>query len=190
MIEFWNYFKLRKVRELEAILRSFSDGILEYDEKCRVVLMNPKAEELLGVNFEDIRKLKITPELARARPELKTLAEVMYPKLAPFSSAARKLPGGRAEVMEIHTSLPGLKLAVTLTPVFGEGGKIRGFLKILHDVSREELMGRIKSEFVSIAAHQLRTPLSAIKWTLRLLLDGDAGKLSPEQASFIEKMSA
>ena len=48
MIEFWNYFKLRKVRELEAILRSFSDGILEYDEKCRVVLMNPKAEELLG----------------------------------------------------------------------------------------------------------------------------------------------
>ena len=187
MIEFWNYFKLRKARELEAILRSFSDGILEYDEKCRVVLMNPKAEELLGVNFEDIRKLKITPELARARPELKTLAEVMYSKLAPFSSAARKLPGGRAEVMEIHTSLPGLRLAVTLTPVFGEGGKIRGFLKILHDVSREELIGRIKSEFVSIAAHQLRGPLSALKWTLRLLLDGDAGELTPEQISFLQK---
>ncbi len=44
-----------------------------------------------------------------------------------------------------------------------------------------------KSEFVSVAAHQLRTPLSGIKWTLNLLLNGDLGPLSNEQKTFLIK---
>lgn len=46
-------------------------------------------------------------------------------------------------------------------------------------------MDEAKSHFVSIAAHQLRTPLSAIKWALHMLLSGDAGKLSAKQHPLI-----
>lgn len=169
----------------EAILTSLYDGVVEYDEKFRVVLMNRRAEELLGVKFSGLGGVAITPELSKTRPELKALVEIMYPALAAYASAAKEIPGSAAKTMEIHTS--DLRLLVTLTQVEGERGEVRGFLKILRDVSREELIGRIKSEFVSIAAHQLRTPLSAIKWTLRLLLDGDAGELMPEQISFLQK---
>ena len=62
-----------------------------------------------------------------------------------------------------------------------------GYLVVLHDVSREKVVERMKTEFVSISAHQLRTPLSAIKWTLRMLLDGDLGKITSEQREFILK---
>ena len=44
-----------------------------------------------------------------------------------------------------------------------------------------------KSGFISVVAHQLRTPLSGIKWTLNLLINGDMGKLTPEQKSFLLK---
>ncbi len=44
-----------------------------------------------------------------------------------------------------------------------------------------------RSEFISTVAHQLRTPLSAIKWTLDLLLKGEAGTLSGEQRALIMK---
>ncbi|MBI4120403.1 MAG: HAMP domain-containing histidine kinase [Parcubacteria group bacterium] len=47
------------------------------------------------------------------------------------------------------------------------------------------LMDESKSHFVAVAAHQLRTPLSAIKWTLKLLLDEDLGAISPNQREYI-----
>lgn len=48
-------------------------------------------------------------------------------------------------------------------------------------------LDKMKSEIISIVAHQLRTPLSAIKWTLKILLDEDAGAVSPEQRDLITK---
>jgi len=52
---------------------------------------------------------------------------------------------------------------------------------------RLRVLDQMKSEFVSIAAHQLRTPLSAVKWALQMVLDGDAGELSMEQANLLKK---
>lgn len=52
---------------------------------------------------------------------------------------------------------------------------------------RDALGAKLKSEFMSIAAHQLRTPLSSMKWILRMLLDGDMGRVSLQQRDFIEK---
>ncbi len=51
----------------------------------------------------------------------------------------------------------------------------------LHDLDTR------KSEFVSIVAHQLRTPLSGIKWTLNMLINGEFGELQNEQKTFLMK---
>lgn len=45
----------------------------------------------------------------------------------------------------------------------------------------------VKSDLISISAHQLRTSLSAIKWTLRMFMDKDLGEMTPEQEEFIDK---
>lgn len=60
-------------------------------------------------------------------------------------------------------------------------------VKLKEQREREKLVARLKTEFTSIAAHQLRTPLSTIKWILRMLLDGDFGALSLKQKEFAEK---
>ncbi len=62
-----------------------------------------------------------------------------------------------------------------------------GCFVVLHDITREKIVEKLKTEFVSISAHQLRTPLSAIKWTLRMLLDGDMGKISEDQREFLDR---
>lgn len=50
-------------------------------------------------------------------------------------------------------------------------------------------LDKIKSDFISVAAHQLRTPLSGIKWTISMLLNGDMGPLNTDQKTFLMKAS-
>ncbi len=52
---------------------------------------------------------------------------------------------------------------------------------------RDKTISQAKSEFISIAAHQLRTPLSTIKWTFQMLLEDEMGKLTKEQKKFLRR---
>jgi len=56
-------------------------------------------------------------------------------------------------------------------------------------ITRVERAQKMKTEFVSLAAHQLRTPLTAIKWSTRMVIDGDAGPVNKEQQELLEKAS-
>lgn len=48
-------------------------------------------------------------------------------------------------------------------------------------------LDKMKSEFVSLATHQLRTPLSGVRWSLSMLLNGEMGELTPEQKLYVMK---
>ena len=48
-------------------------------------------------------------------------------------------------------------------------------------------LDKVKTEFISVAAHQFRTPLAAIKWTLSTVLEGDADNLTAEQKTLLMK---
>ena len=59
---------------------------------------------------------------------------------------------------------------------------------VAHDVTKEVEVDRAKTEFVSLASHQLKTPLTSIKWTIEALLNGSVGELSPEQTQYLNTL--
>ena len=154
-----------------AVITNFADGLLVFDPENKLSLINPQAEELFDVKGRDL--------MGRPILELST-----FPTIEPLV----KLVGAEIKgVFRKETQIrKDLVLEVSTIPIMREEEKL-GTLIILHDVTREKMIERMKTEFVSLAAHQLRTPLSAIKWTLRMLLDGDLGKITEEQKDFIEK---
>jgi len=154
-----------------AIITNFTDGLLFFDTNNRLSLVNSQAKKFLKVNKEKILKKPIL--------ELE--------KFGNFKSLIKILTEEDKDIFRIEFSpRKGLALELSRVSISGEEEKI-GELVILHDISRDKLIERMKTEFVSLAAHQLRTPLSAIKWTLKMLLDGDLGKVTKEQKEFIEK---
>lgn len=59
---------------------------------------------------------------------------------------------------------------------------------IAQDITKHKELRKAKTDFVTLASHQLRTPLSIIKWYIDFLLCGDAGELMPDQKKYLEQV--
>lgn len=62
------------------------------------------------------------------------------------------------------------------------------FVGIEHDITKEKEIDRAKTEFVSLAAHQLKTPIGALNWDMEMLMSGDYGKLTEQQNEVLNEM--
>jgi len=76
-----------------------------------------------------------------------------------------------------------------VVPVVDGQGIVRFVVVVVEDTTHEHEVDRMKSEFISIASHQLRTPLTAMKWLSQILLSGKAGKLDPKQGEYIKDIN-
>ena len=76
-----------------------------------------------------------------------------------------------------------------ISPILDKNGEVQFFVGIETDITKEKNVDRMKTEFISLASHQLRTPLSATKWFSEMLIAGDAGPLNKEQQEFVQNIS-
>jgi PAS domain S-box-containing protein len=164
--------KIKESKERSSIIiESFSDGILVLDKENKISFVNSQTESFLDLKTEEL--IGKSPWDLRKIPFFENLADLLEKKTE--------------EIFRKEFSpKKNLIFQMTISPLIKGKEKI-GTLIVLHDITREKTIERIKTEFVSLSAHQLRTPLSAIKWTLRMLLDGDLGELKKEQREFLEK---
>lgn len=155
----------------QAIITHLADGLLFFDRDNRLFLANPKAQEFFNVDFNQMMGLSLSKLL----------------KFPQFKSLRRLFRKGIKKVFRKEISFGNnLVLEVSTIPIKKEKETIGGLI-ILHDITREKTIERMKTEFVSASAHQLRTPLSAIKWALKMLLEGDLGRVTLKQKEILQK---
>lgn len=168
-----------KVREIdearlkdEAILASVGEGMIATDKDGVIIKINRIANELIGISdnvgksvfdvviFYDEQGAKVEKEKQPAYKALQSGSRVE-------GAFEVRRPNGIKRVIHITSS-----------PVAFEEKRI-GVIIILSDITKEREIDKMKSEFISLASHQLRTPLSSIRWYLELLLGGRGGSGAP-----------
>lgn len=154
-----------------AIIKSFSDGLLVFDDENHLTSINAEARKFLKIKKE--AALGKTPEELSQLPELISLFGIIGKDMDEISR--KEFEVGQELILEVSVAL--------ITRHKEHIGKF----VILHDITREKTVEKLKSEFVSIAAHQLRTPLTSIKWILTSLVEGDFGEMTDEQKDYLEK---
>jgi PAS domain S-box-containing protein len=161
------------------VVDSLSEGIIVYNQDFKIVSVSQAAEIITGVRREEIIEKTVTPEWA-TNEHLRLLTQIMFPSLAPV--VIKKTTVSYPQVIEIRFTEPReLYLEITTNQVLGDKGEVVGFIKVIRDKSREIQLLKTKSEFITVAAHQLRTPLSGIKWALEMLSKKEIGELNDQQ---------
>jgi len=182
----------RSSEHIETIIENLTSGLIEYDGDFTVLRINRAAENILGVKRKEVIGKKIEPKNINDE-NMVSLVEVSYPALSEkakkIEASASGIEGEGIGVNEvaIHHPLDRYLQVITAPISNPELDTRKGFIKVIRDITREKVISKSKSEFISIAAHQLRTPLSAIKWAIRLIIDGDIGPVSPSQLKLLKR---
>jgi len=153
--------------EMQSVILNLHDGIIVYDQEFKILIFNKAAEEIFGISAKEIVGKYFTLEDSKSQ-QFKLLSQVIFPSLAP-SIVRRSEPGIYPQVIDIFFDTPQIDLRVSTDRIVDPHGQLLGFFKLVHDKSRERQLLRSKTEFITIAAHQLRTPSTSVHWALESL---------------------
>jgi len=175
---------LENERKDEALLESIGEGVIATDTDDEIILANNQAGELLGYDSTKIIGGRFTKVVQPVDGDGKLVPLKNRPIRLAMSSGKPISTNDYSYTRKDGTSFP---VAITASPIELEGKQIGGIV-VFRDITREKQIDQAKTEFVSLASHQLRTPLSAIGWYVEMLLSGDAGKLDATQTEYLKEI--
>jgi PAS domain S-box-containing protein len=162
--------------EAEALFTSIGDGAITTDEFGKITRINPAAQELLGYSEDEVIGTWFPKKIVAVTEDDVQINLIDRPITRAF------LTGKPSTQKMYYRRKDGKKIpvAINVSPILLDG-KPLGAIEVFRDISVEHEIDRMKSEFISLASHQLRTPLSAIKTYTHMLADGYMGELNESQ---------
>lgn len=165
---------------LRTLVNRISDGVMCTNHEHRVALANPAflrmigcaAESMIGSGMDDfinvprIREM-IQEALVASDSEVTELTEEIL-----INDPAQ------AEEMILN---------VRCAPFRDRTGRNIGVITVLHDITALKKMDRMKSEFVSMVSHEIRSPMNSVLMQIQVILDGLAGELTEKQRDILTR---
>ena len=152
----------------QNILKVIDDGVIIYDKDFKITYFNETSSKIFRIQPEEVLNKKIQVKDAQDE-KLQRLVQVVFPSLAPLI-IIRSSPEDEPHIADISFEDPELFLRVLTAKLRNENGDVLGFVKIIHDKTREVQLLKSKNEFITIASHQLRTPINEIRWAIESMV--------------------
>ena len=158
----------------EEQLRLITDGlpvlIAYIDDRQRYLYNNRTYETWFGKS----RSTLIGQKISTLYPQQD------YQKMLPYIKEALLGKAVSFEIQSINEKQPTFWMNITYIPDFDANNQVKGFFSMIEDITERKQVEKMKSEFVSIASHEMRTPLTSIYGVVKLMDAGYLGELSPK----------
>lgn len=168
-------------QQLDIFLESIGDGVVAIDKKFKIILWNHAASLITGFSKEE----------AMGKP-LKKILKLFYEKNRKpnYDFLREAIRTRKTRQMANHTFLvrkdgTEVPVADSAAPIVGRNDDLQGVIIIFRDVSKDREIEDMKNDFVSLTSHQLRTPLTGMKWQLQKMLK--KVKFKPSETAIIKK---
>jgi PAS domain S-box-containing protein len=179
-----NQAKLRHERlRVETIVKNVTDGIIGFDENAMIISVNPVAVKLLGIEERDI--LGRSAKQAAAENDLfdKLINETEH-----FEDLKLYLDGKECyftkELFEIYTPDEDYPFGRHETV-----SKRIGYFILLKNITRFYKLDEAKTNFIATVSHELKTPISSLKMSLKLMEDKRYGTVTEAQKELINNIN-
>lgn len=174
--------KIDKARE-EAMLGSIGDGVVATDKNGAIIFVNKATKEMIA--WDDSMIGKKLADVSLLADETGKHVPVEKHPLHLCLVKRKKIISTNYHF--VKKDKMDLAVYISAMPIFLKDELI-GAIEVFRDITNEKEIDRIKSEFVFLASHQLRTPLSTINWYVEMLMSGDAGPINPDQKNYLKEV--
>ncbi|HXK38144.1 MAG TPA: ATP-binding protein [Candidatus Paceibacterota bacterium] len=168
------------------LISSIGEGVIVIDAERHITVINETAERMLGRTSEEVRGKDMRSHFQLLSNDRNPLGdEFMLPIFA-----EGKLHAIRFLYLKRMSDGAEMPISGVIAPITDamSGGIVRGAIFTLRDVTEEKALEEARVGFISTASHQLRTPLTSMRWFTEMLEDGDAGPVNDEQRHFLERI--
>lgn len=167
------------------LLSSIGEGVFVVDTNRIITIVNRAAEEIFGFSKDELIGRRFTDILKYVRQD-NTPLEGAFWDSAFNSKTPVILPPGISVKGKSGKLVP---IADVISPIIDtHTNEHKGIIITFRDVSEERALEDARINFISIASHQLRTPLTSMRWFSEMLMAGDAGVLSEDQKHFVDRI--
>lgn len=169
----------------KAILASIGDAVMACDRRGKIILFNRKAVEMTGFSAKEV----IGKHYNRV---VKFVREIDNEPSKDFIAQAMKT--GQKTTMADNTLLirkNGVKISVadSAEPIRYVHGELIGCVVVFRDITKEKETDKAKSEFISVASHQLKTPATIISLYTEMLLKEGGEVITSKQKEYLTQVS-
>lgn len=156
-----------------ALFASIGDGAIATDETGHIIHANRAAMQLLGFTEAEFLGKWYQKVLTMENEEGITLSPIDRP----ITKALLTGTSVTARLFYRTKSGDRLPVAVTVSPILLNNRPV-GAIEIFRDITHERQLEQAKDEFLSIASHELRTPMGAIRAFTSMILAGNYGPVN------------
>lgn len=173
-------------RRIETIINNMSDAILVLNEENRVIFCNKVAVGLLNIDPDEIIG-HYAPDISARNDLFQTVVkDIFIQPNGPEPNVSRPLKiftDGKESFFTKdihHVYFPGKEGSEDI-PI--------GYVIVLSNITRFQELDAAKTNFIATVSHEIKTPISSIKMSIKLLEDQRVGHMNNEQKQLIHNIN-